>query len=88
MIKIKYDGAFPNLCSGHLEVWIDDVYYDFGEHCLNSPGNVSCDPYDDYEQKVEWYIEEYPKDFPSKYKKPLLKKLNKKLGDTCCGGCI
>ena len=33
-IEIKYNGEYPCLCMGHLEVWINDVYYDFGEYCL------------------------------------------------------
>ena len=39
-IKIKYDGRYPNLCFGHLEVWIDDTYYDFGNNSLTSGGDV------------------------------------------------
>ena len=39
-IKIEYDGKFPNLCSGHLKVWIDDVLYDFGIYALISGGHI------------------------------------------------
>ena len=88
-IKIKYDGAFPNLCSGHLEVWVGDKYYDFGEDALSSGGGVSFD--EDWNEKVwsgEWDIEEYPKDFPMEYKDDLLEVINKEIPWGCCGGCV
>ena len=34
-IKIQYDGKWPNLCSGRLEVWLDNDYYDFGNFWCN-----------------------------------------------------
>ena len=88
-IKIKYDGEFPNLCSGHLEVWVGDKYYDFGEYALSSGGGVSFD--EDWNEKVwsgEWHIEEYPKDFPMEYKDDLLEVINKEIPWGCCGGCV
>ena len=36
IIKIDYDGEYPNLCSGHLTVYIDDVKYNFPDYCLSS----------------------------------------------------
>ena len=38
MIKIDYDGEYPNLCRGNLKVTIDDVEYDFGTGRLMSGG--------------------------------------------------
>lgn len=39
-IRIEYDGRWPNLCSGHLIIWIDDVKWDFGSHSLSSGGSI------------------------------------------------
>ena len=91
MIKIKYDGAYPNLCSGHLEVWINDIYYDFGKYCLISGGCIMRDEdWDMWAEKGPWEIDKdsYPKDFPEEYKEKLLEVINEELQWGCCGGCI
>lgn len=91
MIKIKYDGEYPNLCSGRLEVWINDTYYDFGEHCLISGGCIlSDDDWDMWAEKGPWRINEdgFPENFPEEYKEKLLEVINEELQWGCCGGCI
>ena len=91
MIKIKYDGAYPNLCSGHLEVWINDIYYDFGKYCLISGGCIMRDEdWDMWAEEGPWKIDKdsYPKDFPEEYKERLLEVINEELPWGCCGGCI
>lgn len=91
-IKIQYDGEYPNLCSGHLEVWIDGKYYDFGKHVLNSGGSVSFD--EDWNGEVcegNWEFSsftDFPKDFPMEYKDDLLKVINEEIPHGCCGGCL
>lgn len=37
---IDYTGAYPNLCSGELKLWIDGVYITLPEGCLESGGEV------------------------------------------------
>ena len=88
-IEIKYNGEYPCLCMGHLEVWINDVYYDFGEYCLTSGGSVTFN--DEWKEEVEdgcWSINEYPKDFPEEYKDELLNRINEEIPHGCCGGCV
>ena len=87
-IKVKYDGAWPNLCSGHLEVWVNDVYYDFENWRLSSGGCVTRD--DDWNFDVEkgpWSID-FPEDFPEEYKESVLREVNSEIPYGCCGGCI
>lgn len=91
MIRIKYDGRFPNLCRGHLKVWDDDKYYDFGKYCLCSGGNVWFD--DNWSEHVEegpWNLmDEYiPKDFPKEKTSELLNIINSEIPHGCCGGCV
>lgn len=84
-IKIKYNGEFPNLCRGRLEVWINNDYYDFGRHVLESGGYIN----EDFEiVKNNWIINKYPKDFPKEYEEELLKIVNQDIPHGCCGGCI
>ena len=40
-IEIKYNGCYPNLCSGCLVVYIDKIEYIFPSYCLRSGGSVS-----------------------------------------------
>lgn len=88
-IKIEYDGAFPNLCSGHLKVWIDDKLWDFGKYCLLSGGNIQRD--DDWNMWAvsgEWSITDWPKGFPEELKDKVLEEINSEIPWGCCGGCI
>lgn len=91
MIKIKYDGYYPNLCRGHLEVWVDEKYYDFGEYCLISGGAVSFDEnWEEHITKGDWSIDEenIPKDFPKELLPELLEEINIQIPHGCCGGCV
>ena len=87
-IKIKYDGRYPTLCFGHLEVWIDDTYYDFGTNCLISGGRVLND--EDWNMWTEqglWTIDKdsYPENFPVNKVPELLQVINDELPWGCCG---
>lgn len=91
-IKIKYDGKWPCLCGGHLEVWIDGVYWDFGKHCLSSGGCVTGGP-PDWDFEIEtgpWEIYDWPEGFPEdKYLRlNVLEEINSTVSHGCCGGCI
>ena len=88
-IRIKYDGAYPNLCSGHLEVYIDNKLYDFGKYCLCSGGGVyHNEDWDMWTESGEWSIEDWPEDFPEDMKDAVLKIINEEIPWGCCGGCI
>jgi hypothetical protein len=87
-IKIKYNGEWPTLCSGRLEVWLDNDYYDFGKRCLISGGY--CNYHSEEIKEGEWKLdpEMIPEDFPSEYVDELIKTINAKIEFGCCGGCI
>ena len=84
-IKIKYDGKYPNLCSGHLVVTVDNVRCDFGNYALHSTGGIKAN----YSgtRKGPWEVD-YPKDFPKHLKTPVLEAINSNIEHGCCGGCI
>lgn len=88
-IEIEYNGAYPCLCMGHLEVTIDGKKWDFGEYCLSSGGNVTFD--DDWCEHVSsgsWSISKWPTDFPEELKEAVLDEVNNKISYGCCGGCV
>jgi len=89
-IEIKYDGEFPNLCSGELIVTIDKKEWLFPTSCLSSGGenNVSFD--DDGAKHMgigPWSIVKYPKGFPNKFKSAVEDAVNKSIPYGCCGAC-
>lgn len=87
-IKIKYNGSYPCLCMGHLQVWLDDNYYDFGSYCLQSGGLWYFDKDGDViTEQGEWTLESVPDNFPPEYITPLLKVINEQIPLGCCGGC-
>lgn len=93
-ITIKYDGSYPNLCSGNLTVIIEDKKHgkkeiEFPSYCLSSCGSVSFD--DDWNENIsegEWSIEKWPKDFPEELKKSVLAAVNEQIEHGCYGGCV
>lgn len=87
-IKIDYDGTYPNLCSGHLFVTIDDEKWDFGEYCLSSGGYVTFDnDWNEYVTDGPWTVT-FPKDFPDELKEIVEGEINMKIPWGCCGGCV
>jgi hypothetical protein len=88
-IKIQYDGAYPNLCSGNLIVTIDSKQWIFPPYCLSSGGSVSFD--DDWNEEVtdgDWSIREWPDNFPEKFKENIVDAVNEHIPHGCCGGCV
>ena len=88
IIKIDYNGEFPNLCKGNLKAMIGDQLWDFGK-CLKSGGGVWISS-DGKKQigKGKWGITDWPENFPEEYEKEILDKINKEIKHGCCGGCI
>ena len=87
-IKVSYDGEYPCLCSGHLEVWVDGKYYDFGNYAMHSGGSVSFS--EDWEEDVssgEWSVD-FPDNFPEELKSEVLEAINNEVPWGCCGGCV
>ena len=88
-IKIKYDGAYPCLCMGHLEVWVDGKFYDFGKYCLSSGGECYFDDYDNgITLDGDWSICRFPNNFPMELEEDLLEVINREITHGCCGGCL
>jgi hypothetical protein len=87
-IDIKYNGKFPNLCSGHLIVTIDEKEWDFGTHCLLSGGSAFVNGSEEGITSGEWSIPDWPLDFPTKLKSLVLEEINRVIRHGCCGGCI
>lgn len=88
-IRVEYDGKCPNLCSGHLIVYIDNDVYDFGEYVLISGGCVRRDAdWNMWTEKGEWSIDHFPDNFPEEYKEATIKAINEQIPHGCCGGCM
>jgi hypothetical protein len=87
-IEIKYNGKWPNLCSGNLSVIINKVRYDFPDYCLHSGGQAWTN--DDYTGGTtgEWSVREWPENFPEEFKEATLDAINEQITHGCCGGCI
>ena len=88
-IHIRYDGAFPNLCSGTLIVTINDEQWVFPDYCMSSGGSVWFDEgWDEHVEHGEWSIKEWTDKFPKNMKKAVLNKINEEIPHGCCGGCV
>lgn len=88
-IDVFYDGKYPNLCSGHLIVLIDNKKYDFGKYVLRSGG--SSDWKTGEIETGDWTFKdhiEYPKGFPMELKDEVLRQINLFIPKGCCGGCM
>lgn len=91
MIKVKYDGKYPNTCSGTLEVIVDSVIVYKNRYCCKSTGCVYVDREynshvengelifnDEEAMKQSWYTEEIAEAIAWELSK----------FSVCCGGCI
>jgi hypothetical protein len=87
-IKVKYNGQYPNLCSGKLIVYIDEKEYTFPSYCLSSGGQAWTN--DDYTGTTQgnWSITEWPDNFPEDMKRYVEFEVNEQIEKGCCGGCI
>ena len=88
-IQIDYDGEYPNLCSGQLNITILGKVWEFPEYCMASGGSVSFTG--DWEEEIEdgpWSIDNWPEGFPEELKRDVLESVNSKIPWGCCGGCV
>lgn len=81
---IDYTGAYPNLCSGELKLWIDGVYITLPKGRLESGGDV--DLCDDNIVKASWKVN-LPT-FLEPYREEIARCVNNNVEFDCCGGCI
>lgn len=88
-IIIKYDGAYPNLCSGQLVVTIGGKRWQFPSYCLVSGGNVSFDAnWSEHVSQEPWTISKWPEEFPEQQKAAVTRAINEEIPWGCCGGCV
>lgn len=88
-VAIKYDGAYPNLCSGQLIAVIGEKEWIFPDYCLSSGGGVSFDAnWSEHVWSGEWKVSEWPEDFPEDLKEDVLHAVNAQISHGCCGGCV
>jgi len=86
IIKVNYDGSYPNACSGTLEIIVNDKIIYKENHCCHSTGSVWFD--DDWSEHVEdgdlmWDdADEFDRDIQEAVKERLSKV------QVCCGGCV
>jgi hypothetical protein len=88
-MRIKYDGVYPNLCSGMLIIEIDNNTYTFPDYCLESGGSVTFDSnWEEHVSEGAWLVNEWPDGFPDELKSEALELINQEIPQGCCGGCI
>ncbi len=89
-MKIQYNGSYPNLCSGQLEIEHEGVNYVFPKYCMSSGGSVYfTNGYaDEHVESGPWTITDWPKNFPENLKGMAKSEVNDAIDWGCCGGCI
>lgn len=87
-IRIKYNGEFPNLCSGKLIVFINNKMWEFPDYCLESGGECYVNYRgDDIINQGDWTINAWPVGFPEEYMDLVESSFNRLVPLGCCGGC-
>ncbi len=89
MIKIDYDGEYPNLCRGNLKVTIKGKEWVFPWGCLCSGGSAFIN--EEGNEEVEegpWSIVEWPEGFPLEDQNLVEDAVNNEIQWGCCGGCL
>ena len=90
-IKVKfiaYDGEYPNLCAGALEIEVNGESYIL-DHILISGGRVWFDEdWEDHVDKGMWSVNlsDYPE--LQQYEDEITDIVNENIPYGCCGGCI
>ncbi len=85
-IKVKYDGKYPNTCSGLLTITVDGtVIYEERRRCYSTGSVWFDDNWSEHveEGKLEW-------EDASKFSKEIQDAVEMELSNfqVCCGGCI
>ena len=89
-MKIEYNGAWPNLCSGQLTVVLEDGNrWEFPAYCMSSGGGVWFDDdWTDHVDSGEWSINSWPEGFPKDRMSDVIEAVNSEVPHGCCGGCV
>ena len=86
---ISYDGKYPNLCSGILQLKINNKVYTFPKYSLISGG--TCGFTEDWNEDVtrgSWRIGKWAEGFPVDKRVEAERVVNANVPHGCCGGCI
>ena len=86
MIKVEYNGSFPNACSGNLTITVDGKEVYNKSSCCSSSGAVWFD--DDWNEHVE--EGELTWDDASEFSEEIQEAVREELSKVivCCGGCV
>ena len=99
---ISYNGAFPNLCKGELELKVNGELYTFGGSCLDNEKKMymmfwhsggECGYTKNYNEDIvldgEWTIcvEQLPQEL-QQYANEIDILFNDNVSWGCCGGCL
>lgn len=87
-MKIKYDGKYPCLCMGKLEVCVEGIDYAFPGGLSSGGGVYFSKDWDASITTGDWSIRDWPENFPEKYKQEVTDWVNANVPHGCCGGCI
>lgn len=86
MIKVTYDGEYPNACTGTLTIIVDGEIIYSKKHCCTSTGN--CYFTEDWDDVIEdGTLEWNDKD---SFSKEIVNAVYEELSkiNVCCGGCL
>ncbi len=83
-IAVKFDGEYPNICTGRLQIIVDGVeIYNERAKCVSTDGVWYKGSKKYLEPKMIWLDEEkYPKEIQDEVYK-VISQIH-----VCCGGCI
>lgn len=88
-IKIIYDGEYPCLCGGELQVQVEETLWDFGKWAIFSQGEIQQTEDGDYITiEGDWIVVSWPENFPQELKPLVEEAVNNQIPHGCCGGCI
>jgi hypothetical protein len=86
MIKVTYDGEYPNACTGTLTIIVDGETIYSKEHCCSSTGSCGFD--DSFNEfvtdgRLDW-------DDEGKFSREIVEAVYQELDKihVCCGGCL
>lgn len=86
LLKVEYNGDYPNLCSGTLKIKISNREWEING--LETGGSVWFDKnWSEHIEEGPWSIN-FPDDFPKNYKEKVEEWVNENVSWGCCGGCV
>lgn len=88
-VKIEYNGAWPNMCSGYLKIWLDDELFYEKKYVCESSGSTGFN-----ESFTESFITSgrltWKKSEAKLWPSYIVDAVNDELSkfEVCCGGCL